>query len=376
MEDRRPVLGLGGAEHPAKIRRVPDVELSFDPLAVGILGREEGAARCAHVAQNVGEDLPGGLLHERPAGQLEGLKKAQRHQGLVVEHLLEVGEQPLLVRGVAVKPEAHVVPDPAQAHGAEGAVDHLERPGLARARMVPQQEVKPVRGGELGRLLEPPVAGIVAQRQLLVSPVQKPQAGRLVRAEFEGLGQPPGDLLGRGGDFVRLQGPERPHALAEIDQAHASETRALGQVGGGEERLALRGHANAERPAAAAARHLAGRHVNGIDVGPLLPVHLDADEGRVQMAGRLLVLEGFLLHHVAPVAGGIPDGEKDRLVLGFGRGEALLVPGRPVHGVVGMLEEIGVFFVYEAVGGHGSPLHASRARGASGFKGSRGQGFK
>jgi len=53
---------------------------------------------------------------------------------------------------------------------------------------------------------------------------------------------------------------------------------------------------------------------------------------------------------MAPVAGGVAHGEEDGLVLLCCGLEGLLAPGVPVHGVVGVLEEVGAFFGEEAVG--------------------------
>ena len=88
-------------------------------------------------------------------------------------------------------------------------------------------------------------------------------------------------------------------------------------------------------------RAVTALHVDGVQVGPLFAVDLDADEVLVHQGGGGLVLEGFVLHDVAPVAGGVADAEEDRLVLGAGAGQGHLAPGIPVHGVVRVLEKVG-----------------------------------
>ena len=55
---------------------------------------------------------------------------------------------------------------------------------------------------------------------------------------------------------------------------------------------------------------------------------------------------------MAPVAGGIPDGKENRFVLRSGLCEGFIGPGMPVHRIVGVLDEIGAFFIDEVVGGH------------------------
>ena len=98
---------------------------------------------------------------------------------------------------------------------------------------------------------------------------------------------------------------------------------------------------------------LHGLHVDAVDVGALLTVDLDGDEEFVHFAGDGVVLERFALHDVAPVAGGVADGDEDGLILGRGAGEGLRPPRQPVHGVMGVLEQVGRRFVDELVR-HGS----------------------
>jgi hypothetical protein len=54
-------------------------------------------------------------------------------------------------------------------------------------------------------------------------------------------------------------------------------------------------------------------------------------------------------HDMAPVAGGVADGEQDRLVFARRFGERLWPPGPPIHRIVLVLEEIGTGFASEAV---------------------------
>ena len=92
--------------------------------------------------------------------------------------------------------------------------------------------------------------------------------------------------------------PERRHAVP----------RARREVGAGEERAARRGEEHGHRPAAVPGQRLRRLHVDRVDVGPLLAVDLDADEvARSCTAAVVGVLERLVRHHVAPVAGGVPD---------------------------------------------------------------------
>ena len=69
----------------------------------------------------------------------------------------------------------------------------------------------------------------------------------------------------------------------------------------------------------------------------------------VHHGGDFLVFEGFVLHDVAPMAGGVADGEEDEFVFLFREGECLIAPWQPVYGVVGVLEEVGGGFLGEGV---------------------------
>jgi hypothetical protein len=83
----------------------------------------------------------------------------------------------------------------------------------------------------------------------------------------------------------------------------------------------------------------------------------------VHQAGHLRILEGFVLHHVAPVTGGVADRQEDRLILLFGDSESLLPPRIPIHGVVGVLQQVGALLVLKTVQGWFLFLGATRGRG-------------
>ncbi len=105
-----------------------------------------------------------------------------------------------------------------------------------------------------------------------------------------------------------------------------------------------------QRPAAAPADDAKRGHVDVIDVGPFLAIHLDANEVLVQDLGHFLVGERFLLHDVAPVTGAVADGQENELFLFLGLLERLRPPGIPVDRVVGVLQEIGAAFLGKPVG--------------------------
>jgi len=73
----------------------------------------------------------------------------------------------------------------------------------------------------------------------------------------------------------------------------------------------------------------------------LLAVDLDGDEMGVEDRRHRLVVEALLLHHMAPVAGGVADREEDRAVEGCRLGQRIRPPGAPVDRVVGVLDQVG-----------------------------------
>jgi hypothetical protein len=74
-----------------------------------------------------------------------------------------------------------------------------------------------------------------------------------------------------------------------------------------------------------------------LDIGKLLTVDLDAHEVLVQHSRDLFVLEGVVLHHVTPIAGGIANREKDGLVLSPSSLKDGVAPGVPPDRIIFML---------------------------------------
>ena len=81
-------------------------------------------------------------------------------------------------------------------------------------------------------------------------------------------------------------------------------------------------------------------HIDAIDIRAFFSIDLNADEMLIQDLGDVWVFKRLVLHDVTPMAGGVPDREKNRFVLFPRFGKRLLAPGKPVDRVVGMLEQI------------------------------------
>ena len=108
---------------------------------------------------------------------------------------------------------------------------------------------------------------------------------------------------------VMVLGPGRGHALQHLREAGSAEARLRRKIGAAPKRAAVGGQEHGERPAALFAHHGERSLVNRIQVRAFLAVHLDTDELRVHLRRDVRVFETFVGHHMAPVAGGIADGQ-------------------------------------------------------------------
>ena len=111
----------------------PDVEPPLDALGVGVLGRVHASGRRGQVPAHVADDAVHHVEVVGPTGDLPAVEEGPHQAGLVVEHLLEVGDQPLGVGRVAGEPAAEMVVDAAGGHGVEGGDGHLLGPSAAAA---------------------------------------------------------------------------------------------------------------------------------------------------------------------------------------------------------------------------------------------------
>ncbi len=160
----------------------PDVEFPLHPLGVGVLGGVHPSFGGGQVTGNVGDDP----VHDLPvpgiAGHLPAVEEGAEQARLVVEHLLEVGDQPLGVGCVAGEAAAEVVVDAPGGHGVEGAHGH----GLGRSptlgatgpQRLAQGDVDQRRLGELGRATESAPLGVEPRRPARRRPAS---GGREVR---------------------------------------------------------------------------------------------------------------------------------------------------------------------------------------------------
>ena len=149
------LVGVGLArERLAHLLDAPDVELALDALRVRVEGGEEAALGAAHLAQRPVERLLAYRAEQRLAGHLPAVQVRAREQGVVVEHLLEVGDEPVGVHRVAREAAAHLVVHAARGHRAQRLGGHVR---LAAA----QQELEGRGGRELRGAAEAAVRHVV-----------------------------------------------------------------------------------------------------------------------------------------------------------------------------------------------------------------------
>ena len=128
------------------------------------------------------------------------------------------------------------------------------------------------------------------------------------------------------------------------------------EVGAAEERVAVGVEEDGHRPAAVAGHRLHGRHVDLVEVGPLLAVDLDVDEVLVHEGRRSRGSRSTR----APSRGtsGRPSSRSRGRSAGprsRARAERLRAPGIPVDRVVRVLEQVGAGLAGEAVGHRSQP---------------------
>ncbi|MHB1548484.1 MAG: hypothetical protein ACYCX8_07075, partial [Acidimicrobiales bacterium] len=111
------------------------------------------------------------------------MQERRQQSGLVVEHLLEVRDQPLDVGRVPGEPAVEVIVDAPGRHGPEGGRGHLPRRRVAAHGSVVEGEVAQSRLGKLGGAAEaaPPAVEPGGERTRRL--VEQAIGGRMVAGD-------------------------------------------------------------------------------------------------------------------------------------------------------------------------------------------------
>ena len=258
----------------------PHVELALDALGVGIERRVEAALGTAHLPQRPVERLAANAPEQRLAGHLPAVQVGPGQQRVVVEHLLEVGTVQVRVHRVAGKAAAHLVVDAASRH----------RPQRGHATCRARRRRAGTRS--------PRPAGTWARRpsrRAAVEGLDQRLHGVLDRGSRRA--RPPAGPSGRSPAAPRRScSPCRSMSSRRVFQAPATAWSTIApaghalallgrEVGAGEERPLVGGEEHVQRPAALPGHRLAGLHADGVDVGPLLAIDLDATRTLVHQRG-------------------------------------------------------------------------------------------
>ncbi len=294
-----------------------------------------------------------------------------RHQvedlALVDELLLPVRDQPAFVLAIAREAAADMIPQAAQHHVVErggGELHELRRAGAQEAapHHVEQGDGREflLRAGDAAEedveALADAQRGAVERARIdLAAHVAMPQIVELADDACSVAACTCSGCCGRCCSTSAQDGLERRRQAGALF---------LGEVGADDEGHALRIEEGGQRPAAAMAQKVGGRLVDLVDVGAFLAVDLHVDEMLVHERRGLGIGEALLLHDMAPVAGGVADGEKDRLARGLRCRQRLLAPGIPVDRIVLVGEQKGAGFTGEAVHGVFFRCAAMRPTGA------------
>ena len=94
---------------------------------------------------------------------------------------------------------------------------------------------------------------------------------------------------------------------------------------------------NGHRPSTLPCERLHRLHIDVVDVWTLFAVYLYRNKMLVHEGRDILVLEGFALHDMAPVAGRIANAEQNRFIFPFCLFQGFLAPGIPIYRVVCVL---------------------------------------
>ena len=257
--------------------------------------------------------------------------------------------EPFGVGRIARVAAAEMIIDTARVQGHEQAADRLAELRVAAAEHLVPEEAEDRRVGEFRRAADASVDLVDHAQQPVADLGQVVGNERAARARCrqfrEVIRQRRAVLLHRlparppgGGDrFQHL--PERRTAPARLGRP----------VGAAVDRPAVRIEEHRHGPAALFAHRVKRRHVDVVDVRPLLAIDLHVDEELVHPVGDVGVLERFVRHHVAPVAGGVADRKQDRAVAALRLRQGFGAPRAPMDGIVGVLQQVGRGRVAEQV---------------------------
>ena len=138
-------------------------------------------------------------------------------------------------------------------------------------------------------------------------------------------------------------------SLQDLGETRAPKAVIRREIGPAVIRLFVGRQEHRQGPAPANSEHLHDVLVDLIQIRTLLAVDFDIDEILVHEFGDVLAFEGFMLHHMTPVACRVADAEQNGLVFCLGFGQGRLAPCMPIHRIMGVLAEIRTGLMNQAI---------------------------
>mmetsp|Transcript_9631 Transcript_9631/g.29189 ORF Transcript_9631/g.29189 Transcript_9631/m.29189 type:complete len:218 (-) Transcript_9631:866-1519(-) len=125
------------AQHQFEFKLCPHVEGTFRLLRLLVASRKRDLGVCVlcgeetpraligHFSRDIVQDTAHGRLGQWVAVNLESLKIGKHKLGLIVEHLLKMGNVPEVINRVPVKTPAKMVVHAAECHLSQGVKSHI-----------------------------------------------------------------------------------------------------------------------------------------------------------------------------------------------------------------------------------------------------------
>ena len=315
----------------------PDVELALDALGVGVERGGEAALLLAQLGERPVERLAAHALEQRLARDLPRVQVGAGQQRVVVEHLLEVRDEPGAVDRVAREAAADLVVHAAAGHPrAACAAPSRARRGRAGSRSPRRAGTSARRRSRRARRRRA-CAGRRRRRRASAGSISASGGFSAAAPRSRGTIAPACERISS-----RCSSHAAPIAVQHLRPARHALARLGREVRAGPERDAVGGEERVQRPAALPGHRLHGVHVDRVDVRALLAVDLDADEALVhQLRDRARPRRTR-----APSRGtsGRRSSRSRRASArssSRARRERLLAPRVPVDGVLGVLEQVG-----------------------------------
>ncbi len=286
-----------------------------------------------------------------------GVHRQQR--AIVIEHLFEMRNHPEPIHGIAAETAAQLIVQSTLAHAPQRQGRHVQgmqirRVAGAGGMPVPQRPFQRQRMGKFRRAAEAAVFAVETRGQIAARGGERRRVQFLIRPDGRRhqFIQHPHQRLTLGAQLIAVVPVEFQDAIEHLREGRHAVTLLARKVGAAEEGpLVIVAQEHGQRPAAAAlGQQLLRDLVDAVHVRSFFPVHLDVDEILIEQARRGFILEALIGHDVAPVTGRIAHRQVHRPAAVAGRGKSLRSPGIPVHGVVGVLAQVGAGLLDEPIG--------------------------